>query len=569
MRILFSLLLVVQLQLSPINAADGAAANRSAGLCCEQIRYSLPVDEQQTSNEVLRRLIESGRLSDLHWPDFSAYRTELINFYMSADYSLAWIRDGQPTVQAQEIIALLADAEKKGLRAEDYDGPYWQERVATLSWPAADVRERFDVALTVSAMRYISDLHNGRLPSALFRSAIESEGHSFELADFLRTWIVNSDDIAKVIEEIEPPFPGYRRTKVALEQYLGLEREGEGDLLPEITEPLNPGDTYTGVPQLVRRLQRVGDLSVDTQYLPASNIYEGRVVEGVRQFQQRHGLRTDGRIDKETFKELMTPFHDRVVQLRLALERWRWLPRDLKPPLIVVNIPEFHLRAYDDHKLSFFTRVITGKALGHETPVFADELEYLVFRPYWNVPNSILQQELIPKLEEDRAYLTRHQFEVVNKGSIITDGSVNDAILEQLHAGELGIRQKPGPGNALGLIKFAFPNSYSVYLHATPEQELFEHSRRDFSHGCIRVEDPVGLATWLLRDDPSWIKERIIAAMNGSETMRVELPQKIPVLIVYGTAFVEENGEARFYRDIYKHDAALEHALEVGYPYPH
>ncbi|HEX7961809.1 MAG TPA: L,D-transpeptidase family protein [Terriglobales bacterium] len=563
MKLWLSLSLLLFVQLPAVNIADELVAKVSRQI------HSFSGDELQSSADIVHRLIDTGYLSELHWPDISAYRSELINFYASSNYSLAWIRDNQPTVQAREMISLLESAGKKGLRAEDYDAVYWQRRIAILSLPVAKVREGFDVALTVSTMRYLYDLHNGRLPPPPFRSATEGDKSSLDLAEFLRTRIVNGEDIAKTVEEVEPPFTGYRRTKSALEHYLSLEREGEGDPLPAITEPLNPGDAYAGVAQLIARLQRLGDFSGNPEALPVSNIYEGTVVEAVRHFQQRHGLFPDGRIDKDTFEELVAPLHHRVVQLELALERWRWLPADLKPPLIVVNIPEFHLRAYDEHKLSLSTRVITGKAFGHQTPVFADELEYVIFRPYWNVPNSILQQELIPKLEEDRAYLTKYHFEVVKKGAVITDGTVNDAILERLRAGELGIRQTPGPSNALGLIKFVFPNSYDVYLHATPEQELFERSRRDFSHGCIRVEDPVALATWLLRDDPSWTKERIIAAMNGSETMRVNLPHKIPVLIVYGTAFVEENGEARFYRDIYRHDAALEHALEVQYPYPH
>jgi murein L,D-transpeptidase YcbB/YkuD len=212
--------------------------------------------------------------------------------------------------------------------------------------------------------------------------------------------------------------------------------------------------------------------------------------------------------------------------------------------------------------------VVVGKAYDHETPVFADYMRYVVFRPYWEVPMSIQFAELVPKIRRDRNYLEDHGFEVTTiDGTVVTDGPVSDDVLSQLRSGSLSIRQKPGPKNALGLAKFIFPNRYNVYLHSTPAPELFLKARRDFSHGCIRVQNPAALAAWVLRDKPEWTLDKINAAMNGDETIEVNLDKPIPVLILYSTAVVEPDGEVRFFRDIYKYDSAMEQALASGYPY--
>jgi murein L,D-transpeptidase YcbB/YkuD len=355
-----------------------------------------------------------------------------------------------------------------------------------------------------------------------------------------------------------------------LQRYLALAQAGEGEPLPLFKKPIKPGDTFEGLPQLTLRLQRLGELP---QAAPAPNqgrTYEGAVVEAVKHFQGRHGLPTNGLIDQATFNQLTTPLSRRIIQLQLTLERWRWLPPDLPRSLIAVNVPEFQLRAYDDHHPSVTMRVVVGKAFPeHQTPVFQDEMEYLIFRPYWNVPISITRKELIPAIRKDPDYLEKHGFELINrKGQIMAADVKDSAVLASLRSGEFEIRQKPGPGNALGMIKFVFPNNYDVYLHGTPEHALFSRASRAFSHGCIRVEDPATLAAWVLKDDPSWTSERILSAMNSNESLRVNLPTPIAVLVLYGTAIVKENGDVHFLQDIYGQDAKLARALAGGYPYP-
>lgn len=257
--------------------------------------------------------------------------------------------------------------------------------------------------------------------------------------------------------------------------------------------------------------------------------------------------------------------------MQLTLERWRWLPAAYQEAPIVANIPEFRLRAYDkDFNIGVTMKIVVGKTYGHHnTPVFTDTMKYVVFRPYWEVPPSITRAEMIPHIVRDPDYLANKGFEVVDsKRNVVSTGKVTPEVLGQIRAGKLFVRQKPGPKNALGLAKFVFPNSYNVYIHDTPSTEFFAKARRDFSHGCIRLEKPADLAAWVLRDNPGWTPDRIRAAMNGTVTQQVNLAHPIPVFIVYATVVVLEDGVVHFYDDIYGHDTALEKALAKGYPYP-
>jgi murein L,D-transpeptidase YcbB/YkuD len=323
------------------------------------------------------------------------------------------------------------------------------------------------------------------------------------------------------------------------------------------------------VPRLARLLQLLGDLPPDAPP-PTDDLFQGPLVDAVKHFQDRHGLTADGRLGAQTMKELNAPLATRVEQLRLTLERWRWLPPDFPQPPVVVNIPEFRLRAYDNNGKAVLTmNVIVGKALRHETPVFAKDMQYVVFRPYWNVPRSIQRSEIVPAIQRDRSYVPKKNYEVTTPaGQPVTSGVISDEVLEQLRAGKLAVRQKPGPTNALGLVKLIFPNEYNVYLHSTPSPQLFSRSRRDFSHGCIRVEKPEELAAWALQGKPEWTLDKVRTAMQqGPDNVQVNLPRPIPVLILYGTAVTDDAGSVHFYDDIYGHDLALKKLLAKGYPY--
>jgi L,D-transpeptidase YcbB len=522
----------------------------------------------------LQTLVNAATLADLRWPNFSDYHAQVAMFYSPSSYALAWSNAGKATPQALAMIEAFKHADAKGLNPEDYDASRWDARVAKLASsspsPGATDPVHFDLAMTVCAMRFLSDLSVGRVNPHHVEFGVEIGSKKYDLADLLREQVIHGGDVNAIIATVEPHYAGYNRAETALEAYVKLAAQGDGTPLPMVQKGIRPGGNYAGLPQLVARLRLLGDLAPETMVIPNVNIqYTGALVEAVKQFQRRHGIEPDGILGKGTVAELNTPLSQRVRQLQFTLERYRWVPPSFAQPPILVNLPEFILRTMRRQPAPFLTmRVVVGKAYRKQTPVFAGNMQYVIFRPYWNVPPSIQQAELVPKLSRDRSYLATHGFEVVDGNEVVTDGAVSDDIFRQLRAGSLGIRQKPGPKNSLGLVKFIFPNSYDVYLHSTPAIELFSRARRDFSHGCIRVQDPLALAAWVLRDDPNWNAEKIAAAMNGDQTIQVNLAKPIPVLIIYSTAVVEPDGEVRFFDDIYHYDTALQKELANGYPYP-
>ena len=518
--------------------------------------------------------ISTGYFPDLHWPNFSDYSNHVKKFYEFNGDSLWWVKGMEPTAQARQVIALLLKADQKGLSAEDYDGSRWNDRLAKLKPATRQPTEadavKFDLALTVCVMRYISDLHNGKVNPRQFAFVYDDEPKKYDLAEFLKDHVVDGSDIAGILAQVEPPYPGYRRTIRALQTYLELAKKYDGEQLPLVKKTIKPGDSYPGVARLTRLLRLVGDLPANANVPVDQTAYAGALVDAVKSFQRRHGRVPNGRIDTRTLADLNVPLSRRVRQMQLTLERWRWLPDTYQQASIVVNIPEFRLRAYDrDLNIGLTMNVVVGKAYSHNTPVFSDTMQYVVFRPYWEVPYSITRDEMIPNIVRDPDYLVKKGFEIVDsRQNVVSAGTVTNELLDQLRAGKLFIQQKPGPMNALGLVKFVFPNSYSVYMHDTPATGLFAKSRRDFSHGCIRLERAADMVAWVLRDNPGWTTKRIHAAMNGSATQQVNLAHPIPVLIVYATVIVLEDGVVHFYDDIYGHDAALESVLAKGYPYP-
>ena len=516
----------------------------------------------------IQSLISAGQLNEMRWSNFRDLQTSLREFYQPAGYAPAWVQGATPSPQALAMIEIFRNAWKKGLEPEDYDASRWNGRLHSLQNSNSDASV-FDVALTVSTMRYVSDLRIGRINPKHFQFGLTVEQKKYDLAKFLRDQLLPASDISAVLDGIEPPFATYRRTEQALARYVQLAREDDSEKLPTPPKPIDPGQTYAGVPRLVRLLTLVGDLPPGTQPHD-SQIYDATLAEGVKRFQRRHGLDDDGRIGPATIKQLNVPLSDRVRQLQLTLERWRWLPTEFSAPPIIVNIPDFRLRALNqNNKVALEMRVVVGKAMSTQTPVFTRDMTFIVLRPYWNVPPGILRRSTIPAIKRDRNYVAKQNFEITRlDGKVVTSGPVSDDVLAQLQAGKLAIRQKPGPNNALGLVKLMFPNEYSVYLHSTPSTELFSQSRRDFSAGCIRVEKPAELTTWVLRNNPGWTLDRVQQGMqSGKDNVTVTLPRVVPVFIVYGTAIAYEN-EVHFYDDIYGHDRKLAAVLAKGYPYP-
>jgi len=519
----------------------------------------------------LHGVVDSGRNADLRWPDFTPYKAEVAKLYETNGYSLLWVQNGSVRPQGLAVIELLQNAGAKGLNPEDYDGSRWQGRLLKLRQnPAEQDLVSFDTALTVSAMRYIRAVHCGRANPKEFNFQLDTGEAQFSLADFIQIQVVNTGDPAAEIQKLEPPFLGYRKLLALLPVYEGYAKQDDGQKLPMVTKTVRPGQPYAGVVRLGWFLQTIGDIPASEHLDPNATIYEGALVEGVKHYQGRHGETPTGNLDVRTINELNTPPANRIRQIKLTLERWRWLPHSFAQPPVVVNLPEYRVRAMNpDGTVAFHRNVIIGKAYGHKSPVFEKEIQYVVFRPYWDVTPTIQRSEIVPHIQRDPTYIAKHNFEVVTpQGEVVTDNQVSPEVLEGIRSLHLMVRQKPGKTNSLGLVKIIFPNSDNVYLHGTDVPELFSQDVRDFSHGCIRVEKPAELAAWVLRNNPGWDLKRVRATMHGEQNnVQVNLTTRVPVLIVYGTAAVNEENQIRFFDDIYGYDAELEKALAAGYPY--
>jgi murein L,D-transpeptidase YcbB/YkuD len=515
----------------------------------------------------LSGIVASGRLEDLRWPDFSGYRSQLAGFYRGSGYTLAWVLDGKPTSQAVELIGILQDADREGLRAEDYDASRWADRLTLLNDPHEPAAEaRFDAALTVCVMRYLSDLHVGRISTHDLGFEFDNPQAKLDLAQFVRSNLVNGSNLRTIVAEVEPPFDGYKRLRDALPHYEELAKKDTGEKLPPYVQA-QPGNLYDHIARVASLLRLLGDLPENAIIPPDAYKYEGVLIDAVKHFQVRHGLAPTGEIDFKTIAEMNVPLSDRVEQIRLGLERYRSLPYHFNESSIVINVPEFRLYCFEGDRPSLTMNVNVGDQYDFQTPMFEKNMEYVVFRPYWYPPPGILRHEIIPNLVKHPS-LHEIDLELVSaNGQIIKSGGITPAMFQQIRTGELTVRAPPAPDNAMGLVKFMFPNQHQVYIHGTAasDEEFSGKARAVSTHGCIHAEKPAELAAWVLRNNPGWDLQQVEHAMHeGRDSLRVNLASPIPVLVVYQTAVVEENGEVRFFHDIYRHDATLEEELAKG-----
>jgi L,D-transpeptidase YcbB len=470
---------------------------------------------------------------------------------------------GTPGEAAIAMTARFEAAATHGLDPAAYRLPAVLDRAAL----TGDRLAARDVAFTLATLRYMRHLHLGRVdPRRLgLRLQAWDEPHDFAaiLADALA-----AGRVPAAVDALAPPFAGYRALMAALARYRALAGEGLPPV-PAVKVSVRAGDTWSGVTAVARRLVVLGDLEAAAAPAPGTTTYVDPLVSAVRRFQRRHGLTPDGTIGARTVAALQVPLATRADQIVLALERLRWLPDLGTRRVVAVNIPMFRLWAWEPGSLDQppvrAMDVIVGRALRTETPVFVETLDHLIFRPYWNVPPSIVRDEVLPAIRRNPRYLSTQQMEIVR-------GPGDDAVVvpatpeavAALAAGTLRLRQRPGPHNALGLVKFVFPNRESVYMHGTPSPSLFARDRRDFSHGCIRVADPPALAAWTLSGVPGWTAARISEAMQAAQPERVPVAAPIDVVLFYMTASVGPDDEAlHFADDIYGHDRALARALAM------
>jgi murein L,D-transpeptidase YcbB/YkuD len=332
-------------------------------------------------------------------------------------------------------------------------------------------------------------------------------------------------------------------------------QQEKGGWQPVPVSALTPGRANPAIVALRRRLAASGEL-IGRAATSDSAMYDPDVVAAVKAFQEHHTLKANGVADAATILAMNVPIEHRIRQLALNLERWRWMPDDFGSRYLLVNIPSYHVVAREDGNDVMDIRVVVGKP-GTETPVFSGEMTTVVFSPYWNIPDTIVEGETVPALARDRNYLDRNNIEILRVTKSGTEG-VDPGDVDWGNENSLKtlmFRQKPGPGNALGHVKFLFPNEYDVYLHDTPADALFARTGRAFSHGCVRVEEPETLAKYVLRGDDDWNEPKILEAMNAGVEQAVKLKASIRVHIVYFTATVDQNGGLHLLNDVYGYDA--------------
>lgn len=474
--------------------------------------------------DAMRDLLESDEWGTLAVAGERLHAADTISaFYATRAYEPVW--SAEPG-RLRELLVQLASAESHGLRPSDYHFDWLSGRLAAST--GDDVADaELEAVATDAFLLYALHLGRGKVREERI-AGWHIDRPELDLNARLLTAV--SSDVASALAPLLPRHPGYDRLRQELVRYQNIARAGGWAAIGD-GPTLRLGDSHPRVAALRNRLAATGELTATAE----SNVFDDATAVAVKAFQARHGLHQDGAVGPQTRAALNVTASRRVEQLRVNLERWRWLEADLGDRYVLVNVAGFHAGLYDGDRLTLGMRAIVGKPY-RRTPIFSDEIRYLVFSPYWNIPSSIARREIRPK---GRRYMERNNIEVVSGGRL---------------------RQRPGPGNALGRVKFMFPNRFNVYLHDTPARDLFERTSRTFSHGCIRLEKPLELARLLL-DDQGWTREEIEQATGRRTPKTVQLDRAVPVHILYWTAWVDEGGMLQFRRDVYHRDGAVTRAL--------
>lgn len=471
-------------------------------------------------------------------------------FYRERGFKLGWFKNNEIVPQAKVMLTMISKAGEEGLDPKKYQFKDFNTMFANLDAAKADsakftaIQKEIDVALTSTYFVWASDYYRGVV--------IPKENKEIEW-DVKRNKIKLHKALMTVLKEREskysygsfsPLHPDYARLKSALATYRKIQAAGGW---PTVTAnaKLKEGQSAPVVAALKKRL---GLGSTDSTF-------NAETVNALKKFQSDQGMKPDGTLGPETAKLLNVPVGDRIKQIILNMERWRWIPKSFEEDYLIVNIPEYRLRVYEKGKEQLAMNVIVGKTM-NSTPIFSDKMENVVLAPYWNVPASIVKNELGPKISSDPGYLDRSNMELIDsKGNQVSPSSVDWGSVSRDNW-KYTLRKKPGPKNDLGDVKFIFPNTNDIYLHDTPHDELFSQAKRNFSHGCVRVEKPLELAQYLLRP-VGWDMNKIQSTIAQGQEKYVKLKQVLPVYLVYFTAWADESGNVHFREDIYGHDRML------------
>lgn len=478
-------------------------------------------------------------------------------FYRDRDFAPAWIGNTGLTGQALQLIEALRESSEDGLCSDEFRLPFIEplvqlqhENLAHGVLFDSHYLAIFDLLLSDAFFRYAQALSGGRVPPARLPSLLQKR--------------LARQELPRLLAELVPPQPGYSQLRDQLQGLRELSAYGGWPEIP-VGAALRSGDKGERVRLLKKRLLLERDLEAPAAWLEEGF---GELTEaGVRSFQERHGLTADGVAGPLTLAELNVPIEERIRQVELNLERWRHAPVDFGPRNIRVNVADYSLKVYEGDEVVMSMPVVVGTPY-RKTPTFSAVMSYLEFAPYWYVPGTILREDKLPHIRSNPGWLSAHNYEIVPWG----EGETGTQRINPLQVDWTQItsenfpgtlRMRPGPWNPLGQVKFIFPNRYAVYLHDTNERQLFSRSDRLYSSGCIRIERPLDLAQYLLEGVAGWDCDKIVAAMSGEETLKVDLPQKIPVHLLYWTAWVDDRQRLQYRPDIYLRDADLEESAGV------
>lgn len=471
-------------------------------------------------------------------PSIKNYERQFIDFYKSRNYEFAWFDSAGMIEQTGNFINLLNAQIAENNDSTLYDAPLYQlyDEYKTRAFNKKKITEediKAELYFTGQFFKYTSkqfkgaDLDASQLGWFIPRKKID-------LSSLLDSSLKSSDAQAIFSNLLNP---NYKKLNDYLKKYLEIKKENpEWDSLRMSVNKLKLGDDNPFVLKLKTRLNALGDLDNND----TTTVFDETLEEAVKSYQTRMGLGSDGVVGPSFVRSINTPIDTLIRKILVNIERARWLPATIPSTYVWVNIPDFKLYTYEDSTLSFDMRVIVGSSV-HNTVIFSGNLKYVVFAPYWNVPSSIIKNEIIPGMARNSNYLSSHNMQVFGRNK---NGTPTD------------VRQLPGPNNSLGSVKFLFPNDYDIYLHDTPNHDLFTSSNRGMSHGCIRLSDPMRMAQFLLRNDSTKYSTSVIDSLmhkNPKETW-VTVKPTVPVYLVYFTAWVDDNGKLNFRKDIYGHD---------------
>ncbi|MFO7814864.1 MAG: L,D-transpeptidase family protein [Halanaerobiales bacterium] len=476
---------------------------------------------------------------------------ELADIYEENLYSPFWLEGNNFNESAFELMKIIKNIEQEGLSPELYRYNYLKNNLSKNVLSLED-KSLSEIILSNSYLLLAAHFTNGLLDPEDFERDWSSIKDEINLSNFLEN-TRNKNKIRESLYSLLPHTENYLKLRNTLDTYKNIKKEG-GFKKVDIGRVVEEGMQGYDILQLKERLKQSEDYKGDI-----NNKFDKELYEAVTVFQSRHGLSPDGIVGEDTKIALNKNVDMRLEKITINMERLRWLPQKLGETYIFVNIANYELKVVEEQQNIFDMKVIVGKEQ-RSTPVFSDKINRLVFNPSWNLPKSIAVEDKLPLIKEDIDYLTKNNYKVLR----ISEGKFEEVDPEEIDWEELDeenfnyyLKQEPGPNNALGSIKFMFPNKYSVYLHDTPQKELFEEMERSFSSGCIRLEEPYKLAEYILKRNDMWEPEKIEKILTSKEETKIDLTEKIPIHIIYMTSWVNDEGELQFRKDIYNRDKNL------------